>query len=557
MDFIIQLVTQPSVAQVVLGLSMVIALGLAIGSVKIFNINFGVAGVLFVGLIFGHFGFSINHEVLEFIRELGLILFVYTIGMQVGPGFISSLKRNGLPLNLMAAFVVIFGAVLTVLINQYAHVPLPAAVGMFSGATTNTPSLAAAQQALKEVPGITEELIKMPTLGYAVAYPFGILGIILTIILTRIIFRINPAKEAEAFAHIQAKDAPPLEVRSLRVDNANLEGITISKIPTLTESGVIISRIQHQNDVQVALPKTIVHCGDILQAVGAREKLDVLQAIIGIQSDVDLREIESDVTARRVIVTRPKVVGKTIAELDSSHRYGVTITRVSRSDIEFAAVPNLSLNFADTLVVVGEDQVIQKFADEMGDSPKHLNHPHLIPIFVGIAFGVLLGSWPIHLPGVPAPVKLGLAGGPLVVAIILSRIGRIGHLIWYMPISVNFMMREFGIALFLACVGLRSGDQFVKTLVQGDGFYWMAMASLITIIPIMMAALFARIKLRLNYLTICGLVAGSMTDPPALAFANSISPSSAPSVAYATVYPLVMILRILSAQIMVMLFFSL
>ena len=554
MDSIVQLFTADSVAHAVLIFSLVIAVGLGLGSIRICGINLGVAGVLFAGLVFGHYGVTINEQVLEFTREFGLILFVYTIGMQVGPGFFSSLKHNGLSLNLMAAFIVVLGAVITILVSHFSNIPLPAAVGLFSGATTNTPSLAAAQQALKEIPSITAEASKMPGLGYAVAYPFGIIGIILTMVMTRLIFKINPQKEAQEDQQRQAKNMVVLGSVDLKVENPNLNGLTIKNIPSLKETGMIISRVMHAGQVQVALPSTKVHIGDILHAVGPKEKLGELQVIVGSKVDVDLREVKSKITVRRVIVTKQEVAGKSIVEMDVTNRYGVTITRVSRSEIEFPVTADMELNFADTLVVVGEETAIQKFASDMGDSPRQLDHPQLIPVFVGIVLGVILGSWPIHLPGIPAAVKLGLAGGPLIVAIVLSRIGRIGRLIWYMPMSANFMLREFGIALFLACVGLRSGDQFVKTLLDGNGFYWMGAAVLITLVPIFIIAGFARIKYRMNYMSLCGLLAGSMTDPPALAFANQMAAGSAPSIAYATVYPLVMLLRVISVQILILLF---
>lgn len=549
-----QLLITDSIAQAVLILSLVIALGLALGSIRVLGVHLGVAGVLFAGLIFGHYEITVDTEVLEFTREFGLILFVYTIGMQVGPGFFSSFKRDGLSLNLMAAFIVMMGVGMTILLSHFGNIPMAVAAGLFSGATTNTPSLAAVQQALKAIPTLTPEASKMPGLGYAVAYPFGILGIILTMILTRFIFRINPKKEEQEYDQLQAKRKVVLGAVDLKVENSNLDGLTIDQIPTLKETGVIISRVMHGSTVQVALSNTSIHLGDILHAVGPKERLEELKVIVGNKVDVDLREVKSNITARRVIVTKHEVVGKSIAELDVTNRYGVAITRVSRAEIEFPVTAALEFNFADTLVVVGEENAIKKFASDMGDSPRQLDHPQLIPIFVGIVLGVILGSWPIHLPGIPVTLKLGLAGGPLIVAIVLSRIGRIGNLIWYMPMSANFMLREFGIALFLACVGLRSGDQIVRILWQGNGLYWMAMAALITFVPIFIIAIFARLKYKMNYMSLCGLLAGSMTDPPALAFANNLTTTSAPAIAYSSVYPLVMLLRVISAQVLVVFF---
>lgn len=554
MDVIMQLLTGTTVAHSVFIFSLVAALGLLIGSINIFGIRLGVAGVLFSGILFGHFGLTVNPEVLEFCREFGLILFVYTIGMQVGPGFFSSLKRDGLALNLMAAFVVTAGVGITICLSIFGKIPMPAAVGMFSGATTNTPSLGAAQQALSSIPGISEDLTKLPGLGYAVAYPFGIFGIILTMLFTKLVFSVNINREAEAHAVVQAQRTAALSVLNIRVDNQNLNGIAVTNIPNIDDSGVVISRVMHEGKVHVALGETKIFVGDVLYVVGPKEKLENFQKGIGSKSDIDIRQVKSSIVAQRVIVTKPEVVGKTLEQLKIWERYGITLTRVSRSEIEFAASPDLELHYADTLMAVGEEDDIKEFCVEIGNSPKHLDHPFVIPLFVGVALGVFVGSWPITLPGIPSAVKLGLAGGPLLVAIILSRIGRIGKLIWYMPISANFMVRELGIVLFLACVGLKSGGKFVETLVAGQGFYWMACATLITVIPILIIALFARARLKMNFLTICGILAGSMTDPPALAFANGLASSSAASISYATVYPLVMLLRVIFAQLLVIYF---
>ncbi len=554
MDFLIQLFTVDSVAHTVLIISLVGALGLALGSMRLFGMNLGIAGVLFVGLLFGHLGLSVNHEVLEFIRDFGLILFVYTIGMQVGPGFLASFKKEGLPLNGMAAFVVILGAILTVLIAFFAKIAIPAAVGMFSGATTNTPSLAAAQQVLNDMSGLSEELVKLPALGYAVSYPFGILGIILTMIFIRVVFRINPQKEAELQAQIIAQAHAPLRAINLEVRNDNLESVALKDIPSLQDTGVVISRVYHKGRLSMAHPDSVLRVGDIVLAVGPKDELEKLRIVVGVQSELDLRSIPSDITTRRIVVTRKKMVGKTLEELDVFNQFGVTVTRVSRAEIELAATPDLRLQLADTILVVGESEDIQKASNALGDAPKQLNHPQVVPIFVGLALGVIFGSWPVYFPGMPAAVKLGLAGGPLVIAIFLSRIRNFGPLIWYMPVSANFMLRELGIVLFLTAVGLKSGDKFLSTLVHGEGFYWMAWATLITVIPLLLVALWGRWRYKLNYTTLCGMLAGSMTDPPALAFANTVTGSSTPAVAYATVYPLVMLLRIVSAQIIVLFF---
>ncbi|MCC7406664.1 MAG: putative transporter [Phycisphaeraceae bacterium] len=540
-----------TVASSVTILGVVIALGLAIGSIKIKSIGLGIAGVLFSGLLMGHLGLKINPEVLEFAREFGLILFVYTIGMQVGPGFLASLRRQGLPLNLMAIAIVLLGAAIAVGIHYSAGVEIPAVVGLFSGGTTNTPSLAAAQQALKDVPNLAVETSKLPSLAYAVAYPFGILGIILAMLLVRVVFRVNLTKEEQALGGQTPAAKPRVARANLEVTNRNLVDVQIQNVPLISGSGLVISRILQDGILSVPQPETRLKFGDVLLAVGSPEELDKLRMVVGCESDTDLRMLASPLTTKRLVVTRKNVLGKSLDELDFVRRYGVVLSRVSRAEIEFTPTHDFRVQYGDTFLAVGEAPAISKVAQELGDSPKALNHPQLIPVFLGIVLGVIVGSVPMSLPGVPAPVKLGLAGGPLLVAIILSRVGRIGPLVWHMPISANFMLREVGITLFLGCVGLRSGDRFISTLTEGPGLQWMALAAMITLVPLLVVALVGRIFLKTNYMTLCGLLAGSMTDPPALSFAQNITRSDAPNLAYATVYPTTMILRVLCAQLMV------
>ena len=553
MDWVLELLRGKTIAHALLVLSLVAATGVLLGSLRIRGIGLGVAGVLFSGLLFGHFGFQLEHEVMEFVREFGLILFVYTIGVQVGPGFVASLRRQGLPLNLMAGSVVLLGVAVTLGVVFLGGIDMSVAVGLFAGGTTNTPALGAAQQALKNLPNFTEELGKMPGLGYAVAYPFGIIGIILTMGLIRALFRVQPQAEAADFARQLQSNQPKVSTLNLEVRNPNLDGLTIARVPGLAESGVVISRVCKGKEVEVATPETVLRTGDIVLAVGSQEKLRELQIIIGRPAQVDLKSLPSRVTTRRVVVTQKSILGQTIEELDPE-AYGVAVTRVSRAEIEFTPTPGYRFQFADTVLLVGENEAIDRVAKVLGNSPKQLNHPQIVPIFVGIALGVLVGSWPWHFGQMPAPVKLGLAGGPLLVAIFLSRLGRIGPLIYYMPLSANFMLRELGITLFLACVGLKAGDQFVATLTKGPGLYWMGCAALITLLPLVLVGLVARWFYKMNFTSICGVLAGSMTDPPALAFANTMSGSDAPSISYATVYPLTMLLRVLAAQMLVLLF---
>jgi len=555
MQWLTELLTGDTVAHAVLVIALVAAAGIGLGSIKVRGVGLGIAGVLFSGLVFGHFKITINHEVLEFCREFGLILFVYTVGLQVGPGFFASLRKQGLQLNGMAAFIVISGALIAVGLYHFGGIPLPAAVGLFSGATTNTPSLAAAQQALKDVPSLAgAEHAKLPGLAYAVSYPFGIMGIIITMGLVRYFFRISPAVEAEVFERASASLRPAMDRANYEVTNPNLNGLNLSQIPGINNLNLVVSRVLQSGSLFVPKPDTVLHTGDILHAVGLQNDLDKLRVIVGSPSAVDLKELPSALVTSRIVVTHKSVLGKSIPELDILPMRGVSITRVSRAEVEFSPTADIHLQYGDTVLAVGEKGDVEAVSAFFGNAPKQLHHPQLIPVFLGIVIGVIIGSWPIFLPGLPAPVKLGLAGGPLLVAILLSRLGNLGPLVWYMPMSANFMLREVGITLFLACVGLKAGDKFIHTLTQGDGLYWMACATLITLVPILVVGIYARLVKKLNYMTLCGLLAGSMTDPPALAFANSMASSDAPSVSYATVYPLVMILRILCAQLIVMIF---
>ena len=537
-------------------LCAVAALGLAFGSLRFRGLSLGIAGVLFSGILFGHFGLNINAEVRSFLQEFGLILFVYTVGMQVGPGLLSALRRQGLPLNLLAAGVVVLGAILAVVLCRILGVDLAIGAGIFSGATTNTPSLGAAQEALKSIPGVSAERAALPGLGYAVAYPFGIFGIILTMILVRSLFKIDPARELEQFQAGQRSGQASLKRMSIIVENPNLEGLTMKSIPGRGGLRLVISRIRAAGagEVVLAKPDTILHRGDTLLAVGPQEDLEQLRVIVGKESPEDLVRAPGQVAYERVVLTHRPFVGRTLRQAALDHRYGVTITRLTRADVEIPVAPDVRLQFGDMMRLVGAREDITRAAAALGNSVKELNHAKLVPLFVGIALGVLLGSYPIHIGDMPVPVRLGLAGGPLIVAIILSRVGRIGPLVWHLPINANILLREFGIVLFLSCVGLKSGTGFVATLLGGSGFLWMGIGAVITLVPLLVIAAIGRLVLKTNYMDLCGLLSGSMTDPPALAFANTLSGSDAPAVAYATVYPLTMLLRIILTQLIVVFF---
>jgi len=496
---------------------------------------------------------TIDGHIMHFLREFGLILFVYAIGLQVGPGFVNSFLQNGVRLNIMAASIVILGAVITVLISYFGGIEIPVAVGLFSGATTNTPSLAAAQEILGGLPAIDDETLKLPGLGYAVAYPFGIMGIILTMLLTKFIFKVSIESAESSFKQSQKENASQPIWVDLKIENTNLDGLTIDEIHFFESMDVVVTRILHDGQVQIVNNLTQLTMGDSIRLVGEKNKLEELKMLIGHESDVNLKDISSNLLfSKRFVVTNKEAIGKTVSELRTF--YGVTIPRIKRPEVELTPNGSVHIQFGDELHVVGTEESLTKIEQILGNSLETMNHPQIVPIFIGITLGVILGSWPFFIPGIPSAIKLGLAGGPLIVAILLSRVGNWGTMTWHLPKSSNIILKDIGIVLFLACVGLHSGDQFVNTLVNGDGFYWMACSILITLLPLVIVAFVAKGIYKTNYLSVCGLLAGSMTDPPALAFANSLSSSSAVSIAYATVYPLVMILRIISAQLIILFF---
>lgn len=551
MSWLSALASGSAVATAVLVLGLVVSAGLAIGTVKIYGIRLGVAGVLFAGLLFGHLGLTIHPTILDFARDFGLVLFVYGIGAQVGPGFLASLRRQGLALNLLAVGVVLLGTAIALLVWWLSGIELPVVVGLLAGATTNTPSLAAAQQALQALPRATAELTKLPGMGYAAAYPFGVIGLILAMVATRALFRIKIADEVESLQREQEREHPHLATMHMMVDNKNLDGVALRDVPLLEESGVVVSRILHDAELSLATPDTLIHLGDVLLTVGERSKLDDFRLFIGSAIELDLSCYRSDVVIRRLIVTKKSVLGRGVNELGLMQRFGVKVTRVARMEIEFTPTNDTHLHYGDVITVVGSPKMVDEVAEKLGNSPKELGHPKIASMFLGIALGIAVGSIPLQIPGAPAPIRLGMAGGPLVVAILLSWVGQVGPVVWYLPQQANFMLREVGIALFLSCVGLRAGDSFVATLVHGSGFRWMAWAALITLIPALVVALVARLRYRSNFAVLCGVLAGSMTDPPALAFAGDYTGSEAPSSAYATVYPLTMILRVFIMQLLV------
>ncbi|EPJ4919599.1 TPA: putative transporter [Klebsiella pneumoniae] len=539
-------------------LALVAVVGLWIGNVKIRGVGFGIGGVLFGGIIVGHFvdqaGVTLSSPMLHFIQEFGLILFVYTIGIQVGPGFFASLRVSGLRLNLFAILIVILGGLVTAVLHKLFNIPLPVVLGIFSGAVTNTPALGAGQQILRDL-GVPFEVVDQMGMSYAMAYPFGICGILLTMWLVRLFFRINVEKEAQRFEESSGNGHAHLHTINVRVENPNLNQMAIQDVPMLNNDNIVCSRLKRGELLMVPAPGTLIQAGDLLHLVGRPEDLHNAQLVIGQEVATSLSTRGTDLKVERVVVTNEKVLGKKIRDLHVKQRYDVVISRLNRAGVELVASSSASLQFGDILNLVGRPEAIDAVAAELGNAQQKLQQVQMLPVFIGIGLGVLLGSIPLFIPGFPAALKLGLAGGPLIMALIL---GRIGKLYWFMPPSANLALRELGIVLFLAVVGLKSGGDFVATLTQGDGLSWIAYGIFITAIPLLTVGVLARMLAKMNYLTLCGMLAGSMTDPPALAFANNLhATSGAAALSYATVYPLVMFLRIITPQLLAVLFWGL
>jgi putative transport protein len=540
----------PPVAHDVLVLSVVIVAGLALGRLRLAGVRLGVAGVLFSGLAAAHFGWELRHEVAHFLKDFGLVLFVFALGIQMGPGFFASLRRQGRLLNGYAAALVLGGAVLACAGGALLGLRAPVVAGLFAGASTNTPALGAAQQAL-EASGAGAEAAGWPALSYAATYPLAIVAIILSLVLLRIIFRIDVADEVARLHSEQGGDAEPLERMHIRVQNPNLAGAPIGSIPGLQELGVVVSRHRAAGDdeVRTAFPALRIGLGDVLLAVGTRSGLGQFQRVVGCESGDDLLHAPGPVTRRAVVVTNKRLLGQSVREVGIEHTPGVTITRIGRGDLAFTARPDVRLQFGDVLHLVGDEKSLQEAARALGNAVRKLEETSFAVIFAGIALGVLIGLYPVPIEGLPAPVRLGLAGGPLIVAILLSHLGRLGPLVLHMPLQANRALREFGIMLFLAAVGLLSGARFVATVLTPQGAQWMLLGLAVTLLPLLAVGIVARRWHRMNYVTLTGLLSGGMTDPPALAFATATARSDAPAVAYATVYPLTMLLRIVAAQI--------
>ncbi|EHQ6224873.1 putative transporter [Escherichia coli] len=541
-------------------LALVAVVGLFIGNVKFRGIGLGIGGVLFGGIIVGHFvsqaGMTLSSDMLHVIQEFGLILFVYTIGIQVGPGFFASLRVSGLRLNLFAVLIVIIGGLVTAILHKLFDIPLPVVLGIFSGAVTNTLALGAGQQILRDL-GTPMEMVDQMGMSYAMAYPFGICGILFTMWMLRVIFRVNVETEAQQHESSRTNGGALIKTINIRVENPNLHDLAIKDVPILNGDKIICSRLKREETLKVPSPDTIIQLGDLLHLVGQPADLHNAQLVIGQEVDTSLSTKGTDLRVERVVVTNENVLGKRIRDLHFKERYDVVISRLNRAGVELVASGDISLQFGDILNLVGRPSAIDAVANVLGNAQQKLQQVQMLPVFIGIGLGVLLGSIPVFVPGFPAALKLGLAGGPLIMALILGRIGSIGKLYWFMPPSANLALRELGIVLFLSVVGLKSGGDFVNTLVNGEGLSWIGYGALITAVPLITVGILARMLAKMNYLTMCGMLAGSMTDPPALAFANNLHPTSgAAALSYATVYPLVMFLRIITPQLLAVLFWS-
>ena len=553
MDWLQSLLWDPSsVAHIVLLYAFVVAAGVYLGKIKIFGVSLGVTFVLFAGILMGHFGFTADTHILHFIREFGLILFVFCIGLQVGPSFFSSFKKGGMTLNLLAVGIVVLN--IAVALGLYylwnGRVELPMMVGILYGAVTNTPGLGAANEALNQLSYNGPQI----ALGYACAYPLGVVGIIGSIIAIRYIFRVNMTKEEESLKTQSGDAHHKPHMMSLEVRNESISGKTLIEIKEFLGRKFVCSRIRHEGHVSIPNHETIFNMGDQLFIVCSEEDAPAITVFIGKEVELDWEKQDLPMVSRRILVTKPEINGKTLGSMHFRSMYGVNVTRVNRSGMDLFADPNLILQVGDRVMVVGQQDAVERVAGVLGNQLKRLDTPNIVTIFVGIFLGILLGSLPIAFPGMPTPLKLGLAGGPLVVAILIGRFGQKLHLVTYTTMSANLMLREVGISLFLASVGLGYGQGFVSTIIDGGGYAWVGYGFIITVVPLIIIGIIARSIYKVNYFTLMGLMAGSMTDPPALAYSNGIVGNDAPAVSYATVYPLTMFLRVLTAQMLILFF---
>lgn len=544
-----------SVTQGLAILSLAVAFGLALGAIRIRGIKLGIAGVLFSSLVFGQLGFTVDPRVLYFLRDFALILFVYALGLQVGPGFITSLRNEGLRLNVLSLLVIVLGALLAAIVVHIANIPPAATSGLYAGAYTTTPGLAAGQEALAHAPGAPPDAATRAGLAYTVTYPFGVIGPILVIVALRRIFRIRVPDEVAALAAAERIRRPPIEAMDFQVTQPAHAGLKLRDHPLLRGNGIVLSRLIRNNMVTVPTGDTEVHLGDIYRAVGPRTNVARIVQAMGEVAQPELLHTTGDVRRMDLLVTRTQVLRHTLRDLDLIRRTGVTIARVSRAGIDLVPKASLRLQFGDSVVVVGPESGLKVVEAELGNSPDTLNRPQLVPIFLGIVLGVLVGSVPLVIPGLHTKLRIGLAGGPLLAAIALSQLGSIGSVVWYMPIAASSLFRDFGLAVFLACVGLQSGTGFLQNLVHSGGIELVFWGAAITVLPVLLVGVLARLALKMNFVTLSGWVAGALTSTPAMVFANELAGSDAPAMVYAAVAPLGLLVPIICAQLLVLFMF--
>ena len=550
--------TTDSVAHIILLYAIVIAIGVYLGKIKVFGISLGVTFVLFVGILAGHIGFTAPISILTFVQDFGLILFVFMIGLQVGPGFFESFGTTGIKLNGLAATgillnILVMFACYYIFFDTSNSSNLPMMVGTLYGAVTNTPGLGAANEALNNVfpHGGAPQIAS----AYACAYPLGVLGIIGATILIRYICKVKLEKEEEQLKAMEETNTnkKPYKMH-LEVTNQYLEGKTLLQVHDFLNRDFVVSRLVHAGELCIPNRDTIFHVGDQMLIVCAEADQEAIMAFIGPKLDIDFEQQDQPLVSKRILITNPKINGKTLASMHFSSVHGVNVTRLTRHGMDLFASAGLPLQVGDKIMVVGPEDAVDRVANQMGNSTRRLNAPNIATIFVGIFLGLIFGSFPFAIPGMPVPVKLGLAGGPLIIAILIGRYGYKIHLVTYTTTSANMMLREIGLVLFLASVGIKAGAGFFETVIEGDGLLYVLTGFLITIIPILIIGPIARIRYRFNYFTIAGMIAGTYTDPPALAYANSICSKEAPALGYSTVYPLAMFLRIFTAQIIILFF---
>ena len=553
MEWISKLLFSEGIAQSVLVLSLVISVGIILSRIKIKGISLGITWILFSGIIFSNLGFLPSKDILHFVKEFGLILFVYSIGLQVGPGFFSSFKKGGLKLNMLAAAIVVTGVIVTIIIHIFSDIPLHTMAGIMSGAITNTPGLGAAQQTFFDLNGVSDPSIAT---GYAVAYPLGVVGIILSIKFLKSIFRIDSKGEYEKYISNEGDNPEETIKQSFKVANPQLFNLKINQLKKYSDKPFVISRYKTPDgSITIAGADTLLMSGGEVLVILRKSDKDAFSALFGGESlynDDEWMTYDMNVIPRRVLVTKEAVHGKSLASLKLGKAFGIIVTRINRAGVDLVPRPDLRLQIGDRLTVVGSADSVEAAAKVIGNSQKRLREPNLAAIFIGIAAGILLGSIPFLIPGIPQPVKLGLAGGPLIVAILISKFGPKFKLVTFTTMSANLMLREIGISLFLACVGLEAGKGFVDTILNGNGWLWMVYGFAITVLPILIVGFIAKRFIKLNFFSVMGLIAGSTTDPPALAFSGKTAGNDIPAVTYATVYPLTMFLRVLFAQLLIM-----